>query len=240
MKIHSIISNTISEEILNSGHLSIRLMADGFSLLLEDRSYKPVVLIRAKEEQAISLPACISACEDWLNRHTLLEKFTGETTILPGSLSETLIPEELYTTDDTVHYLSSISELNPADSILHKTVMNRPFVILYAVSELVSNFSEKFPGHTRILSDTEVLLSVADQVNAADHQRGFALLEAQEKSLRIILIWKDTVQLMNLLEISGPDTLVYHTLNTLKQLGFDRKQSPLFYSGMLQEEGIET
>ncbi|MFC2090474.1 DUF3822 family protein [Bacteroidota bacterium] len=240
MKIHSIIANTISEEILQTGHLSIRLLADGFSLLLEDKSYKPVVLLKATSDQTVSLTASQAACEDWLNRHTLLEHFSGECTILPGSQCETIVPEEIFSVEDSVHYISSVSEINPSDSVLHKLVPNRPFVIVYAVRETVKNFSEKFHGNCRIISDTEVLISVADQVNAADHQRGFVLMEVQHKALSIILIKNDFVQLINHLDIKDEGDLVYHILNILKQMDFDRKSAPLYFAGKLPVETAAT
>lgn len=236
MKTHSIISNTISEEILQSGHLSIRLLGDGFSLLLEDKNYKPVVLIQAGAEQAVSLPACISACEEWLNRHTLLENFKGECSIIPGSLSETIVPEELFTPENKAHYISGVSAINATDTLFDKHITGRPFVIVYAVRNIVRRLAGQFSGNTRIISDTEVMLSLADQVNASDHQRGFAFLEVQQKSMRILLIKNDEVQIINQLEMPEPDSLVYHTLNVLKQLNFDLKQAPFFYAGKLPEE----
>jgi hypothetical protein len=82
------------------------------------------------------------------------------------------------------------------------------------------------------MSPNEVLLSMADHVNAADHQRGFALVEIQDGFLGILSIKNDEIEIVNNLEIGSADELVYHTLNTLERTGFKRKECPLFFSGI--------
>ncbi len=232
MQVHSIISNTISEEILDSGHLSIRFMADGFSLLLEDRYYKPVVLNRFTEDMPISSKSHLLTCEDWLNRHTLLEKFIGEITLVADTIPTALVPEALFSEKDKYLYLEPVTRLHAGEKVDFKAVKNRPFLIVYAIPADYLLLAEKFAGTVRIKSPAEVLFSVSDQVNAADHQRGFALLEVQQGYMGILMIRDDALQIANHQQLGQQEELVYHTLNTFQQLEFDRKSRPLFYAGV--------
>jgi len=116
MKVHSIISNTISEEILQTGHLSIRFLTDGFSLLLEDKKFRPIILNRFSEDTIVTRTTLVNSCIDWLNRHTLIENFSGEVTIITDSPTSVLVPKELFSKSNVRAYLESSIQLGTAYS----------------------------------------------------------------------------------------------------------------------------
>lgn len=236
MKVHSIISKTISEEILRRGHLSIRFMADGFSLLLEDKNYHPVVLNKFFNEGSMSLKSQVIACEDWLKRHTLLDDFSGEVSIIHDSSPAVFVPESLFSEKDALLYLDPVESIPTHEYVRYKEIKDRPVVLVYSVPGLITSLAEKFSGPARIVPAPEVMLSMAEQVNAADHQRGFMLIEAQKGFLNLLIIKEDGIVLSNPLALSGSGDLVYHTLNAIQQFGFDRKNRPLFYAGLLSDE----
>lgn len=240
MQVHSVISNTISEEILTSGHLSIRFLPDGFSVLLEDSSFQPVILNRFYETQGITLKSLVPACADWLQRHTLTDGFRGEVSITVGTAPATLVPTELFNREDPALYLLPVTRLLPSDTVLHKEIRNRPFVMVFAIPAAVMELAERFKGQVRIMPVTEVMISVAEQVNAADHQRGFILIEYQQGTLEILLVRDDRVMLANKFVLKEAAQMVYHTLNIIQQLGFDRQNRPLFYAGQPPPEVINT
>lgn len=232
MQVHSIIANTISEEILRSGHLSIRFMADGFSLLLEDRSFNPVILNRFTEESARTLKSHVLECKDWLQRHTLLEKFTGEVTIAGDAIPNTLVPDRLFTKKSDFLYLEPVTQLRAGEKVMHTKVKNRPFTIVYTIQNEIGDLARDFSKYVRVKPTTEILLSVADQVNASDHQRGFAIVEVQHGFLGILVIREDKLVLLNNIRINSDQELVYHILNTLQQVKFDRQSRPLYLAGV--------
>ena len=99
---------------------------------------------------------------------------------------------------------------------------------------------EKANGNVRVIPDMEVLLSVADQVNASDHQRGFATVEMQPGYMAILFIRSDSVVIANHMQIKQPEEVVYHVLNTLERVGFDRRKMPLFHAGYSFDEELKT
>ena len=232
MKVHSIISKTISEEILRRGHLSIRFMTNGFSLLLEDKNYHPVVLNKFSNEGSMSLTSQVFACEDWLKRHTLLDDFAGETSIIHDSSPAVFVPESLFSDKDAFIYMEPAATIPAHGYVRHKEIKNRPMVLVYSVPELITSLAGKFLGPARIVPAPEVMLSMVEQVNTADHQRGFMLIEVQEGSLNVLMIKEDRIVLSNQITLSRPGDLVYHALNAIQQLGFDRRSRPLFYAGL--------
>jgi len=231
MQVHSVISNTISEEILRTGHLSIRFMVDGFSLLLEDRSFNPVLLNRFTQESPMTLKSHLLECKDWLERHTLISAFTGEVTILDDSIPSTLVPDELFSDHNAFLFLEPVTSLRAGEKVFHKDIRNRPFTLVYAVQNDLRDLAALFAGIARIKPSLEILLSVADQVNASDHQRGFALAEVQNGFFGILIIKDDELVILNSFHINQSDEMVYHTLNTMQQLEFDRNSRPLFLGG---------
>lgn len=239
MQVHSIISNTISEEVLQSGHLSIRFRTDGFSLLLEDSNYKPVILNHFSREPHLSLAGHIQACEEWLNTHTLLDQFKGETTIVVESQAATLVPKKLFAKEHQSYYLEQTNAIAANETVRRRKIKNRPFVLLFAVNKLIMEFAEGFRSKVRITHPAECLLSAADQVDASVHQRGFLLIETQEHMLEILAIQNDDLLLSNRYKIKNQDEIIYHTINTLKQLDLDLKNIPVYLSGR-HKPGHET
>ncbi len=238
MKVHSIISNTISEEILRKGHLSIRFMVEGFSLLLEDKNYHPVVLNKFSTEGSMSLTSQVLACQDWLKRHTLIDDFAGEVSINHDSSPALFVPKNIFSEKDSSLYLEPLASIPAHEYVRHKEIKGRSIVLVYSVPGLISSLTEKFSGPVRIIPAPEVMLSMAEQVNTADHQRGFMLIETQQGLLNILVIKEDGIVLSNQLALNGTGDLVYHTLNAIEQLGFDRKNRPAFYAGLTNEKEI--
>ena len=239
MQVHSIISNTISEDTLKTGHLSIRFMTDGFSLLLEDQSYTPVLLNKFTNTQNLSKKSVFAACEDWLETHTILESFKGELTIISDSLASTLVPKDFFDKELLRNYLEGTAQVFTTDVVKKRKLKKRPFVIVHAIPAAVYGMKEKFSGNIRFLPLSQVLLSVADQVNAATHQRGFALVEVQNGQYNILIIKDDNVQLLNQMKLRSMQEMVYHTLNTLNQTGFNRKEGPLYIAGIPRDEELQ-
>jgi len=236
MQVHSIISNTISEEILTSGHLSIRFRTDGFSLLLEDSNFKPIILNNFFKEPKLSLSSYIQACEDWLNKHTLMEGFFGETSILIETSAATLVPEKLFAEEQQRLFLETTNAVTANETVVHRKVKNRPLVLVYTVPALILSFAERLKSKHRIMHSTECMLSASDQVNASDHQRGFMMIETRGDQLEILAIKNDELLLTNRYRLKNSNELVYHTLNTMKQLKMDREKVPLFIAGQYQSD----
>lgn len=214
-------------------------MADGFSLLLEDRNYKPVVLNRFTGESPMTHKTHLMTCEEWLQRHTLLENFQGEITLMADVIPTTLVPDSLFSEKDKFLYLEPVTRLHPGEKVDFNKIKSRPFVIVYAVPVDYLLLAEKFTGQVRIKSSLEVLFSLSDQVNAADHQRGFALLDAQDGYMGILMIRNDELMIASHQQIGNKEELVYHTLNTIQQAGFDRAERPLFYAGIPGDSALQ-
>ena len=239
MQVHSIISNTISEDILNKGHLSIRFSADGFSLLLGDQRYNPVVLKSFTNDPAPSLVTQVANCTQWLEDHTLLSKFRGTCSIVVDSLAATVIPEDLFSTDHTRFYLQQANHVSLDDNSYYKKIEGRPFYLVYLVPESITQMASKMECNCNILHPAVCMLSLADQINAADHQRGFCMIEIRKRYLELLVIRNDQLVLLNRYKINSPREAVYHTLNAFKQLDYNLETIPLFYSGETNKESEE-
>lgn len=234
MQVHSIISKTIPEEVLHGGHLSIRFLTDGFSLLLEDQQYTPLILNRFSNETPLSLNHYLQHCAEWLRTHSLLESFNGEASVVFGGAPAIFVPDELFSEDHAGFLLKQTNRLDAGDVTLHRKIIKRPFYSIFAVPGSLAEFSERFGGQARIIHVSEGLLSVADQVNASDHQRGFMLIETQPGALEILVVRDDRIILNNRYRLRSIEDVVYHTLNNFQQLDYDRKSIPVFHTGTLE------
>ena len=235
MQVEGIISNPITQDIRHKGHQSIRFSSDGFSILVSDASYKPVFLKQYFYDPSVPASIFPAECGRILDELQLLD-FQGETVFILDSLSATLIPGQLFNEADSRLLLESAAEVPPADTIMHRHIRERDFNILFAVTPEIENLQGKISGRVQILHISECLLSLSDQVQASDHQRGFILVEVQNHSLEILVIQKDRVRLMNRYTLKDPSDFIYHTLNTLKQLDLDRETIPVYLSGIIHSE----
>ncbi|MFO7669611.1 MAG: DUF3822 family protein [Bacteroidales bacterium] len=235
MQVEGIISNSITQEIRLKGHQAIRFSADGFSILISDASYKPVYLKQFYYDSSVPASKFPAECARILEDQHLLD-FKGETVFILDSLSSTVVPEQLFNPSDSRSMLEKTAEVAETDIVAHRYIRDRDLNILYTITPDLENLKEKISGRVQILHASECLLSLSDQVQASDHQRGFILLEVQKYTLEILIIQKDRVTLMNHYILKDPSDFIYHTLNTLKQLDLDRESIPVYLSGMIHPE----
>jgi len=233
MQVHSIISNTIPEEVLQTGHISIRFLSDGFSLLLEDSSFTPLVLNRFSSDTSFSMNHYVDQCTTYLENHSLLADFQGEVSLLTSSPSATAIPEDLFADNHLKLYLEQVTRIGSNETVQSRKVKDRPFYIVFTAADKLGELAGRFGGTVRILHPSECLISAVDQVNASDHQRGFLCIEIQSAAMELTAFRNDNLVLSNRFAITAERDILYHTLNTLQQLEFDRKQTPVFWAGNL-------
>lgn len=235
MQIEGIISNSITQDIRLKGHQAIRFSADGFSILVSDASYKPVFLKQYFYDSSVPSSMFPAECGRIMDELLLLD-FGGETAFIVDSPTATVVPKQLFSEADSRSILEKVAEVEETDSVSHRFIRDRNMNILYTVSAELENLKKKISGRVQILHSSECLLSLSDQVQASDHQRGFILLEVQKHSLEILVIRKDRVRLMNRYTLKDPSDFIYHTLNTLKQLDLDRETIPVYLSGIIHQE----
>jgi hypothetical protein len=235
MQVDSIISNTISEEIRLKGHQTIRLVADGFSLLISDPSYKPVLLKRYSFDPALPGTQFMTECGNILEEESLLD-FEGETVLMVDSLCTSLVPKQLFNEGMKGELLQKTCAHKESDQILHRPIRNGNFYLIFAVSQEVIDLQQRFHGNVKIIHVSECMVSLADQVQASDHQRGAVLIDVQPYTLDLLVIQGDQIQLLNHYSLNETLEFVYHTLNTLKQLNINREIIPIYLSGIIHEE----
>lgn len=235
MQIEGIISNSITQEIRLKGHLAIRFSTDGFSILVSDASFKPVFLKHYLYDSSVPEAIYPSECSRILHDLELLD-FQGETVFILDSQAVTLIPRQLFDEDDARSMLEHAAGIEEQDQVCHRNIRDRDLNIVYACGPELQKLKEKIVGRVQVLHISECILSLADQIQASDHQRGFVLLEVQKHSLQILIIQKDRVRLINRYSLNKPSDFIYHTLNTMKQLELDRETIPVYLSGLVHPE----
>lgn len=231
----SIISNTISEEIRQKGHLSIRFSPDGCSVLVTDASYRPALLKRfsadAGDEPVIRISDCLLVAEE-----SGLLDFQGEIVFVMDTPNATLVPHPYFDENSGRSLLEKNGPLEAADLVLHRQIRNRSAFLLFAVPGEITGMQKRFSGKVSVIHSAEALISLADQVQASDHQRGMVLVDVQPMSLDILVIREDKIRLLNKYALSDASEFIYHTLNTMTRLGLDRESVPVYLSGMVHEE----
>ena len=235
MQTEGIISNSITKDIRLNGHQTIRFSADGFSILVSDASYKPVFLKKYAYELSVPTSIYPAECGRILDELQLLD-FEGETVIIMDSQSATVVPDQLFNESDSRLILAKAADLDESEEVRHRYIRDRDLDIIFAIPAEIEDLKQKISGRVQILHTSECLLSLSDQVQASDHQRGFILAEVQKQSLEILVIQEDRVRLLNRYILKDPSDFIYHTLNTLKQLEMDREAIPVYLSGIIHQE----
>lgn len=234
MQVDSVISNTISQDIRLKGHQSIRFSPDGFSLLVSDASYKPVLLKQYVYDASVTEDKHPSECRRVLEELELLN-FEGETVFIVDSPAFTLIPAQFYDPELDRKFLEKSSILSDSDLTYSRYIRNWNLYILFSVSREIEELKNQMED-TRIIHTSECLVSLSDQVQASDHQRGVVLAEVQPYTLALLVIQEDGIRLLNRYTLKDPSDFIYHTLNTIKQLELDRETIPVYLSGIVHDE----
>lgn len=235
MQVEGIISNSITKDIRLKGHQAIRFSADGFSILVSDASYKPVFLKQYLYDASVPPSMFPAECGRIMNELQLLE-FEGESAFILDFQSATLVPRQLFEENDRRSLLENAIDLQENDEVSHRYIRDRDLNILFAITPELNKLKEKISGRVQILHISECLISLSDQVQASDHQRGFILVEVQKHSLEILVIQKDRIRLMNRYALKEASEFIYHTLNTVNQLELDRENIPVYLSGVVHSE----
>jgi len=235
MQSDSIISNTISQDIRLKGHQSIRFTPDGFSVLISDASYRPVVLRHYSFDSPVQADQLSTEYGRILEESELLT-FEGETVLIVDSVALTVIPKSYFNEVQSRALLDKAARVRESDQVYHRYIKNRKFFLLYAVSEEIEALKNLFTAEVKIIHASECLLSLADQVKSSDHQRGVVVVDVQHHTLDILVIQEDQVQLLNRYALKDPSDFIYHTLNSMNQLDLDRESIPIYLSGIIHEE----
>lgn len=167
---------------------------------------------------------------------TGLLDFDGETVLIADGLAVTLVPKHLFDESQGRSLLEKACTLHETDHVYHRFLKDRNLNLLYAVPDEIKELKYKFSGDVKIIHASECLVSLADQVQASDHQRGVVLVEVQPCTLDLLVIQEDQIRLLNRYALKDLSDFIYHTLNTLKQLSFNRETIPVYLSGVVHEE----
>ena len=235
MQAEGIISNSISQDIRLKGHQSIRFTPDGFSVLVSDASYKPVFLKQYLYDSTVPDSMYPSECGRVLKELQLLD-FEGETVIIMDSRSASVVPAQFFDQDHTRSLMEKVAETGESEEVVHRYIRNRNLNIIFSYPREIEELKDSFKGSVKILHAAECLVSLSDQVQASDHQRGFILAEVQPHTLGLLVIQEDGIRLLNRYALKDPSDFIYHTLNTLKQLDLDRERIPVYLSGIVHQE----
>ncbi len=235
MQADSVISDTITEKIRQNGHRSIRFSPDGFSLLISDASYKPVLLKRYTFDQEVPQNLYPSECERILDESGLLN-FSGESVLILDSRAMTLIPGQFFDPAHDRALLEHAAAVDPSDLVQYRNLRERDLTLLFSLPGELESLRQRLHEETKIIPTSECLVSLSDQVKASDHQRGFLMAEVQHRTLDLLVIKGDQIQLLNRYDLNDPSDFIYHTLNTARQLEMDRETTPVYLSGIVHEE----
>jgi len=232
MQLHSIISNTITQDIRLKGHQSIRFFPDGFSFLVTDASYRPVLLNHYRFEPGIPPDRYPGECSRVMGELDLLS-FAGETAVIVGSAAVTLVPEQFYDETRLFSLLERAAGLDEQDTVSGRYLRGRKLYLVFSIPPDIEALKNSFTGEVTFLHSLECLVSLSDQVQASDHQRGMVLAEVQSHALDLLVILEDGIRLANRFDLKDTSDFIYHTLNTLRQLGLQRETIPVYLSGLI-------
>jgi hypothetical protein len=235
MRVHPVISDSITQDIRLKGHQSIRFAPDGFSVLVSDTSYTPVFLKQYSFDNPLTVDELVAECGRVLDEAGLLS-FEGETVLITDSMAATLLPRQFFNVDKNREILEKICALDKNDRVFDRAVNNRDFHLVFAVPDKIIGLGNRFAGKVKTLHTSECLLSLSDQVKSSDHQRGIVMTEVQAGSLDILVIADDRVQLLNRYKLNDPSDFIYHALNTMRQLKLDPESIPVYLSGIIHED----
>lgn len=235
MQVEPVISNSITQDIRLKGHQSIRFTPDGFSVMISDASFTPVKLNQYSFENPQPVETLVSECSRILDETGLLS-FEGETVLITDAMAATLLPRQFFNVDKNREILEKICALDKRDRVFDHSIANRDFHLIYAVNDKIIGMGNRFAGKVKTLHCSECLISLSDQVNASDHQRGVLMAEVQKYTLDILVIVNDRIQLLNRYSLNDPSDFIYHTLNTMRQLELEPESTPVYLSGIIHEE----
>jgi hypothetical protein len=204
-------------------------------LLVSDASFRPVFLEQYSFEPSVPVEKLPPECARIMDEKQLLD-FGGETVIVLDTGPAIVLPAPYHDESLVPSLLEKSVELSDSDRISSRYFRDRDFHLAFAYPAEIGNLQDRFKNQVKLVHSMECLVSLSDQVQASDHQRGFIMADIQPGTLSLLVIQEDGVELLNRFALKDPSDFIYHTLNTLKQLGKDRESIPLYLSGIIHPE----
>jgi len=202
--------------------------------LVSDASYKPIFLKDYRLDVPFTAELQAAECLRILDEQGLLA-FEGENTLVLDTDAVIAVPDDFHRNEDDRFLLEKAAALKEEDQVLSRKVEERKLHFLFALPPALQKLKDTWKK-AQVLHSQECLLSLADQVQASDHQRGFILAEVQPGTLNILAIKEDNLQIINRQALNDPSDFIYHTLNTMRQLDLDRSQFPVYLTGCVHKD----
>ena len=204
-------------------------------MLISDPGYKPILLKHYIYDPSLPAEQHLTECGRILKEESLLD-FEGEKVLMVDTLCTSLIPRQLFDEKLKGELLRKTCSVEEGDPVHYRPVRNGTFYLVFSVPQSVAALQHQFQGEVKIIHVSECMVSLADQVQASDHQRGAVLIDVQPFTLDILVIQGDQIRLLNRYPLKESSAFIYHTLNTLQQLNMDRETIPIYMSGIIHEE----
>lgn len=235
MHAEGIISHPVTEDIRLKGHQTIRFMPDGFSLMVSDVGFKPVLLKHYSFDSSVPAAMYPIECGRILKEMNLLD-FGGETVFIIDTGPMTVVPAPFFDESNISTLLHKAIEIDKTDAVASRYIRDRNLHMAYTVSADMEQLRLQVSEQGKILHSAECLVSLSDQVQASDHQRGFVMADIQPGTLSLLVIQEDEILLLNRFALKDASDFIYHTLNTVKQLDLDRESIPVYLSGTVHPD----
>ena len=235
MQVEDIISNSVSQDIKNNGHLSIRFAPDGFSILVSNVRYKPVLLKAYTFDFSVPANKHAMECSRILDELQLLT-FEGETVFIMDTPALSLVPDQFFNEKTARSLLDKTIPLKETDRVEHRHIRDRNLQLLFSYPAEMDQLKAQIKGKVEIIHTAECMISLSDQIQASDHQRGFFLADVQLHTLDLQVNREDGIRLQKRYAQKDQSDCIYHTLNTMKQLKMDRENVPVYLTGTIHPE----
>ncbi len=215
----------------NEYRLSIQLNPDGFSVLTANH-HKDILFLFYRK--TLSFKESLTE----LRENTVLLPVTSmkyaRARILVNTPEFTLVPEDLYSSDLKELYYRYNHPLKDYEQILSARFETQNSILLYKLDEEYISLIKSFHNSPEIIHSSIPYIDYIHDYQCGENE---VFIHQAGHLLSVTTFTNGSLLLHNIHQIDSDNDVVYHTLNTIRQINVNRGMARILYSGTLDEGG---
>ncbi len=230
--LHQFDQSKIDDSKINY-HLSLQISIDGFCF----------ALFHLKAQTYIGVAEYVMPSNTEQTVETFFEEVVSGDKWLQGTFKSvsaafsasknTLIPSALFQEERIEDYLSINMGSQHSNSLLYNRLIKSEIINCFSLNKDIYNvISKQYPG-------VKLLHQASIQIEAAAHQqlkKPAAFLQFNRKSIDIVAVKDEQIQLMNSFDYKTSEDVIYYLLYVMEQLEFSQNDTTVLLMGNIQKE----
>lgn len=209
--------------------LSIFILQDGFSFLVNDEHQKPISFKAYSAKETASSFDILTRIQSHIDASFIKENYIKSLRIIYTNPEFSIVPKAYFDESYLPHYLKYSSQLIEGDDFAYDELPKDEAFAVYIPYININNYFFELFGEFKFTHLSTQLIPKANSL-AKIHQE-YVLIYVLDRLIYIVTYRKGQLNFANAFKFETPEDFVYYVLFTIDELSYDTKKLHLDFYG---------